>query len=141
MVISKKKRFSLEFSLIFFNFCPKARRYLKKRSSPKFRNYFLQLIIVTALKFLTLPKFFISLPEKFWFCPNIFLSLLEKFQFCPNLRNLGSNFPPFFPAAMCEIISTYPSTDRLASLVGTILFHFDMVAIVGQIFFTYLARQ
>ena len=95
MVISKK-RSSLEFSLIFFNFRPKSKVFSKnkERSLPKFGNYFLQLIIVTALKFLTLPKVFISLPKKFWFCPNIFLSLPEKFQFCPSLRNLGGNCPP-----------------------------------------------
>ena len=70
MVISKKKGLHLN---LVTNFC--------------------SLIIVTALKFLTLPKFFILLPEKLWFCPNIFLSLPEKFQFYPNLRNLGSNCP------------------------------------------------
>ena len=77
-------------------FCPKIMVISKKKSSPKFinSNYFLQLIVVTALKFLTLPKFFISLPKKFWFCPNIFLALPEKFQFCPNLRNLGGQLPP-----------------------------------------------
>ena len=55
----------------------------------------MQLIIVTVLKLLTSPKFFISLPEKLWFCPNIFLSLREKFKFCQNLGNLGGNWPPF----------------------------------------------
>ena len=57
----------------------------QKRSSPKFGNCFLQLIIFTALKLLTLPKFSILLPEKLWFCPNILLPLPEKFEFCPNL--------------------------------------------------------
>ena len=56
-------------------FVPKSWCSLKKKSSPKFGNYFLLLIIVATLKFLILPKFFISLSEKFWFSPNIFLSL------------------------------------------------------------------
>ena len=69
MVISKKKKSSsLEFSLIFFNFRPKikvlSKKKKKKRSSPKFGDHSLQLIIVTALKLLTLLKFFISLPKK-----------------------------------------------------------------------------
>ena len=44
MVISKKKEnSSLEFSLIFFNFRPKSKVFsTKKKSSPKFGNYFLQ---------------------------------------------------------------------------------------------------
>ena len=58
MVISKK-RSSLEFSVIFFNFLPKIKVFSKKKSSPEFGNYFLQLIIVTVLKFLTLPKYFL----------------------------------------------------------------------------------
>ena len=37
----------------------------KKRSSLKFGNCFLQLVIVAALKFLILPKFLILLLEKF----------------------------------------------------------------------------
>ena len=75
----------------FSIFVPKPRCSLKKK------NYFLQLIIVTVLKFLTSLKFFISLPEKFWFCPNIFLSLPEKFEFRPNLGNLAgqlTSLPP-----------------------------------------------
>ena len=66
-------------------FCPKImviskkkKKKKKKRSSPKFGYYFLQFVIITSLNFLTLPKFFISLPEKLWFCPNIFFSLPEK---------------------------------------------------------------
>ena len=96
MLIPKKKKGLHLNSVSYFSiFVLKARCSLKKKkSSPKFGNYFLQLIIVTALKFLTLPKFFISLPEKFWFCPNIFLSLPKKFQFCPNLKNLGAISPP-----------------------------------------------
>ena len=53
----------------------------------------MQLIIVAAVKFLSLSKFFISLPKKFWFCPNTFLSLPEKFKFCPNFENLGGIAP------------------------------------------------
>ena len=88
MVISKKKGFHLNSVSYFPIFVPKARCSLKKRSSPKFGNYFLQLIIVTALKFLTLPKFFILLPE--------------KSQFCPNLRNLGAIAPlPLRQVRLC----------------------------------------
>ena len=96
MLFSKKKKSLLGISLIFFNFPPKIKVFFKKkekkRSSPKFGNYFLQLIMVNVLKFLTLPKFFISLPKKFWFCPNICLSLPKKFEFCPNFVNLP--YPP-----------------------------------------------
>ena len=86
---------SLEFSLIFFNFRPKIKVFSKKK------GLYLNLVtifavdqIVTALKLLTLPKFFISLPKKLCFCPNIFLSLPKKFEFCPNLGNLGGQLPP-----------------------------------------------
>ena len=89
MVFSKKKKSSHGISLIFLNFGPQIKVFSRKKSSPKFVHYFLQLIIVAALKFLTLPKFF-SLPGKFWFCSNIFLSLPKKFKFCPNFRNLGA---------------------------------------------------
>ena len=96
MVISKKKGLHLESVSYFSIFFPKSRCSLKTKKDlllANFGNYFLQLIIVTALKFLPLPKFFISLPEKLWFCPNIFLLQLEKFEFCPNLGNLGGNCP------------------------------------------------
>ena len=66
-------------------------------SLPKFGNYFLQLIIDTALKFLTLTKFFILQPKKYWFCLNIFLSVPEKFIFAQILESLG-DISPFSPA-------------------------------------------
>ena len=96
MVISKKKGFHLNLVSYFSIFVPKARCSLKKRSSPEFGNYFLQLIIVTALKFLTLSKFFISLPEKFWFCPNIFLHCPKNFNFAQILETWRAiaPFPP-----------------------------------------------
>ena len=97
---------------------------LKKRSSPKFGNYFLQLVIVTALKFLTLTKLFISLPEKFWFCPNIFLSLPEKFQFCPNLRNLGGTI------AMIVLLHVFCNIYFSAFLI---LFNHLLIIIVGSV--------
>ena len=55
IVISKKKCFHLK-SVAFFPFSSQNQGVLlKRRSSPKFDNYFLQLITVTALKLLTLP--------------------------------------------------------------------------------------
>ena len=95
MVIYKKKGLHLTSVSYFSIFVPKIKVFSKKkRPSPKFGNYFLQLIIANGLKLLTLPKFFISLPEKLWFCPNTFLSLPEKFEFYRNLGNLGGNCPP-----------------------------------------------
>ena len=77
---SLKKRSSLGISLIFCNFGPQIKLISKKKSFYlNLVHYFLQFIIVAALKFLTLPKFFISLPE--------------KFEFCPNFGNLGNSFP------------------------------------------------
>ena len=64
----------------------------KKRSSPKFGNYFFQLIIFTTLKLLTLPKFFVLLPEKFWFCRNIFLSSAWKFWILPKSWKLAARY-------------------------------------------------
>ena len=95
MVISKNKGLHLNSVSYFSIFVPKARCSLKKRSSPKFGNYFLQLIIVTALKFLTLPKFFISLPEMFWFFPNIVFSCHcpKNFNFAQILETWGAIAP------------------------------------------------
>ena len=88
MVISKKKGLHLNSVSYFSIFVPKTRCSLKKRSSLKFGNHFLQLIIVTALKFLTLPKFFISLPEKFQFCPNL-RNVSEIWYHCPKNFNFA----------------------------------------------------
>ena len=77
----KKKKSSLKFSLLIFDFRPKIKVFSKKKKKGLHLNlgyYFLQFLIITSLNFLTLPKFFISLPEKLWFCPNIFFSLPEK---------------------------------------------------------------
>ena len=63
-----------------FDFRPKIMIFFKKRSLPKFGNYFWHLIIVAALKFLILPKFFIIAQKnrillKFWKlggnCPSV----------------------------------------------------------------------
>ena len=95
---SLKKNSSLRISLIFLNFCPKVKVFSKKRSTPKFGDNFLQLVIVAALKFVTFSKFFISLPKKFWYCPDIFLSLPKKFEFCPNFGNWGEQLLPQPPS-------------------------------------------
>ena len=46
------------------NFVLKSWWSLKKKKKKNLSYYFLQFIIVTSLNFLTLPKFFVSLPEK-----------------------------------------------------------------------------
>ena len=106
MVISKKKKKTLHLNSVsyFSIFDPKARCSLQKKSFHRnLVTIFCSLIIVTVLKFLTLPKYV--------------LVTAEKFQFCPNLRNLDKHFPslPPSPAGTAMIgctdvmIPTYPN--------------------------------
>ena len=106
MVFAKTKDLHLESVSYFSIFVPKSRCFLKKRSSPKFGKYFLQLIIVAVLKFLSLLKFLISLPEKFEFCPNF-----------GNFGNLEKQLPLLPPAryghASTQLLSNNEKDDAI----------------------------
>ena len=82
---------------------------------------FLQLIIIAALKFLILPKFFISQPENLWFCPNIFLVTAQKILILHQIWKFRGKFFPLPPLQIRLCLKLWQLSRNWKDLDGTIL--------------------
>ena len=94
MVISKKKRSSLKFSLLIFDFRPKIKVFSKKkkkkkRSSPKFGLLFLAVPHHHLSKFPDFAQIFHIAARKTMILPKYFLLTARKILILPKSSKLG----------------------------------------------------
>ena len=114
MVISKKKkkRSSLKFSLLIFDFRPKikvfSKKKKKKRSSPKFGLLFLAVPHHHLSKFPDFAQIFHIAARKTMVLPKYFLLTARKILILPKSSKLGGAIaPPAPPAGTAMVVADF----------------------------------